>query len=99
MDDLQYEIRQEEESKKFEGACKHCGECCGALDGEACANLAKHPAGTSYCKVYETRLGLQKTVGGKIFNCVPIRELARQGRLRPGCAYQDNTIKFEKERI
>jgi len=73
--------------KDFESICSRCGSCCGAYDGDACSNLVNAGGGTYSCKNYEGRLGLQQTVSGKIFTCVPIRELLKEGQLRPECAY------------
>lgn len=88
MDDLIYEIYQKEQLQEFEDICKRCGECCGSQDGDPCVNLAKDETiGKYYCKVYENRFGPQMTIGGKIFNCVPAREVIRRGRLKPNCAY------------
>lgn len=73
----------------FESVCKRCGECCGLVDGDPCVNLKKYKEGAYYCTVYDERLGIQKTVSGKIFNCVYIREIIKHGCLRPNCAYND----------
>jgi len=88
MDDQRYKAHQKEQFRKFEGLCRCCGECCGSQDGEACANLALDQAtGRYYCKDYENRLGPQKTTGGRYFNCVLIRDIAKHRHLRPNCAY------------
>lgn len=93
MDDLRYEIYQEGQARIFEDICKRCGECCGSKDGDPCINLAKcMTSGMCYCKVYENRLGLQKTASGKNFNCVPIRDIMEKYLLRPNCAYNRITI-------
>jgi len=94
MDELQYEIYQKEEFRRFEDICKRCGECCGSQDGDPCLNLAKDEAtGKYYCKVYENRLGPQRTVSGRVFNCVSISDVMKQGHLRPNCAYNTITSK------
>ena len=91
MDDLRYEAYQREKFRRFEGACRRCGECCGSRDGDPCLNLARdEAAGKYYCRVYGDRLGPQKTVSGIPFNCVPISDIIRTACLRPNCAY--NTI-------
>lgn len=93
MDGWKYEIYQKEKLERFEGICKRCGECCGSQDGDPCVNLAKDAVTGKYnCKIYENRLGLQRTVSGKIFNCVPIRDVVRQDLLRPNCAYNKLNI-------
>lgn len=77
MDNILYLQKQEEQLKRYEGLCVRCGECCGADGDDPCANLAKDAQDKCYCKAYENRLGPQKTISGKSFNCVPIRELLK----------------------
>ncbi|MFQ5951989.1 MAG: hypothetical protein ACE5JK_01105 [Candidatus Omnitrophota bacterium] len=72
--------------KKFEAICKRCGECCGASD-DPCLNLVKTKDGLYFCKDYKNRLKEQKTVSGKTFRCVPIREHIEKGTLKSGCSY------------
>ena len=93
-DDFRYKIYQEKTFERFEGACNRCGECCGSQDGDPCENLMKDSASGRYsCRVYEERFGPQKTIGGRIFNCVSIRDIMKQGLLRPNCAYNQITSK------
>ena len=40
-----------------------------------------------HCKVYASRLGVQKTVSGKTFTCVDIRDNIKKGAVYDGCAY------------
>lgn len=58
-----------------ESKCLRCGCCCGAEDGDQCANLKKGHDGLYACNVYENRFGMQKTLSGKEFMCVPIRNI------------------------
>jgi len=88
MSTLQYCTYQEKKYQDYESLCKRCGECCGSQDGDPCVNLSKASMGKFYCRIYENRFGPQKTVKGKVFNCVPIREIIKQGYLRQGCAYK-----------
>lgn len=93
-DDLLYEKYEKERLQRFEGICKRCGECCGSRDGDPCANLAEdEAAGRYYCRSYEDRLGPQETVGGRIFNCISIRDAIKQNQLRANCAYNSITSK------
>ena len=79
-------LRQNEAA--FEALCVRCGECCGATDGDPCARLCfDEKSARYYCADYENRLGDQRTVSGKIFTCVTIRELIKTGGLRQKCAY------------
>ena len=88
MDDKRYEKHLMTQSERYEGACKRCGECCGSTDGDPCANLDRDTvSGRYFCRSYDDRLGPQKTLSGRMFNCVPIRDIIRQGLLRPNCAY------------
>lgn len=89
--DLIYETYQKQQFQRFEDVCRRCGECCGSEDGDPCVNLAKDKATEKYyCKIYENRLGPQRTASGKIFNCVLINAFIKWNDLRPNCAYNKN---------
>ena len=85
-DDMAYIDSQESVSAEYEALCKRCGKCCG-LETDPCANLKKDSSGICYCAVYESRLGRQVTVLGKVFTCVEIREVVRKGLPNEGCGY------------
>lgn len=87
MDSEKYKKYALDKEEEFESLCKRCGECCGSLD-EPCQNLVKKDDGTFFCRDYENRLGPQKTVSGKAFNCVLIRGHVSRDSLRPNCAYR-----------
>ena len=87
-ENIRYENYHALALERFESACRRCGECCGSLDGDPCVNLGKNSDGTCYCKDYENRLGPQRTRSGKIFECVPIRQIMKEGHLRPNCSYR-----------
>ena len=59
----------------YEALCKRCGACCGKFEDDPCVQLKKDEAGSYFCATYENRLGLQKTVSGREFNCVPVRKV------------------------
>lgn len=90
MDNNNYLNYQKERFAEYEKVCKRCGQCCGAYDGDPCANLSKNADGTYFCKSYEDRLKQQTTVSGKKFFCIPIREIVIHSGARPGCAYNTN---------
>jgi len=75
MDKAAYLRKQGEEEREYEGLCRRCGACCGALDGDPCEELKRDDSGKYFCSVYENRIGMHKTVSGKQFACVPIRDL------------------------
>ncbi|MBL7072394.1 MAG: hypothetical protein ISS33_01285 [Candidatus Omnitrophica bacterium] len=88
MDSEKYKKCASEQEEKFESICLRCGECCGALD-DVCVNLVKTKTGNRwFCKEYNDRFKLQKTVSGKSFRCVSIREHILNDTLRPNCAYR-----------
>lgn len=87
MDGLKYTAYQDEKLKSFEDVCKRCGKCCGGRDDDPCLNLSRDASGVYYCKDYALRLGPQRTASGRVFNCVPIREMIKRDALRLGCAY------------
>ena len=86
MDDKAYLRKQEENERSYEALCKRCGACCGALDGDPCEELRREESGRYFCSVYGHRVGMHKTVSGKEFACVPIRDL-RPSLPFKGCAY------------
>ena len=89
MDSLRYDTYQRQEMEKFEAICKNCGQCCGSQDGDSCTNMVTDETGGKYyCRIYENRLGPQKTVSGKTFHCIPIRDIIKWGTLRSNCAYR-----------
>ncbi|MDD5174370.1 MAG: hypothetical protein PHV48_06060 [Candidatus Omnitrophica bacterium] len=86
MDNMAYMDSQRRNSEEYEALCKRCGKCCG-LETDPCVNLKKDISGNYYCAVYESRLGRQVTVSGRIFTCVEIREVVRKGLPNGGCGY------------
>ena len=86
MDKADYLLKQKEEHEKYEALCRRCGACCGAYDGDPCVHLVKCDNGKYSCSVYETRIGMRKTLSGKNFACVPIRDL-RPNLTFKGCVY------------
>lgn len=87
MDETTYRIKQETIFYEHEGLCKRCGKCCGAGTQEPCSNLALEPSGKYYCKSYENRLGMQRTISGRTFTCVNIRDVLAKGLPHEGCGY------------
>lgn len=75
MDSGKYQDKQKEQLERYEAMCARCGECCGAYDGDPCSSLDKAVDGKYYCRDYANRGGTQKTISGRSFSCVPIREL------------------------
>jgi len=88
MSDSRYQDNLKKKHEDYEGICKRCGACCGALDGDPCEKLIKNPDGTYLCSVYDTRIGQQKTASGKTFTCIPIKDVIRFTTAPPGCAYR-----------
>lgn len=87
MDNLRYAEYTKSKEVNFEALCHNCGECCGSLD-DPCRNLLKKDDGTHSCRDYSNRFGPQKTVSGKDFDCVFIREHIASNTLRPNCGYR-----------
>ncbi len=86
MDEATYLGSQKEMQDKYEALCRRCGGCCGAFDTDPCVNLRSAGGDKYYCAVYDHRIGIQKTVSGKAFACVPIRDLKPNLPFK-GCAY------------
>ena len=91
MSDLdRYQQLLQEQHREWEARCTHCGVCCGALE-DPCENLRKSSSGKYFCSVYERRLGTWRTVSGKSFECVMIRDKLARGESWPGdehCGYK-----------
>jgi uncharacterized cysteine cluster protein YcgN (CxxCxxCC family) len=92
LDDIAYDRRQMEESAEYEALCRHCGTCCGSKGLDPCANLIRKNDGTFACRNYETRIGVQHTVTGKTFTCIPIRDVIKFGIPFEGCGYNSHSL-------
>jgi uncharacterized cysteine cluster protein YcgN (CxxCxxCC family) len=88
MDDRAYIETQDKAAAEYESLCRRCGTCCGAQGGDPCANLKEDAAGNYRCVNYGVRLGVQKTVSGRQFTCVPIRDVLKFGIPYDGCGYR-----------
>ena len=76
MDEKQkYEKWQLTQQDRWESLCGRCGACCGTKDGDPCEHLGRSEDNKYFCRIYENRFGLHKTVSGKPFKCVPIRQI------------------------
>lgn len=75
MQGLSYQEYKIKKEKEYEALCKRCGACCGVSDGDPCRHLLKDEDGVYRCEIYENRRGLRKTISGKEFLCVPIRNI------------------------
>lgn len=73
-----YQRWQEGQLRAWEAKCGRCGACCGTVDGDPCEHLRKDNNSKYFCSIYEHRFGLRKTVSGKEFACVPIRQILHQ---------------------
>jgi hypothetical protein len=74
-DQLAYEAFQHKQEKEWEARCTRCGACCGLYEGDPCEHLTKAQDGRYSCSVYANRFGIRKTVSGREFKCVSIREV------------------------
>ncbi len=85
QDDLVYYGMQERQLKEWEMACLRCGACCGVAEGDPCEHLIKTSDNKYSCSIYENRFGLRKTVKGRIFRCVPIRDILHESWAGDAC--------------
>lgn len=83
MGESDYLQKQKEEFIEYEARCRRCGACCGANDGDPCVHLEKRDDAKYYCNIYDNRIGMQRTLAGKQFACVPLRDL------RPNLPFKD----------
>ena len=86
MKNKPYEQKLEKDYDKYEAICARCGECCG-IGTDPCQRLIAGENNRYYCNDYPGRLGPQRTISGKIFNCVQIRDNIEKGFYSPNCAY------------
>ncbi len=87
-DQQRYDTWLATRQEDWEARCRHCGACCGAFE-DPCVHLVMTPEGHSRCLVYPARLGPHKTVGGRPFTCVHVRQ--KLGTSWPGdarCGYK-----------
>jgi len=70
-----YEERLKAQRQEYESLCLRCGACCGAFEVDSCSHLEQDESRKYLCDIYENRLGIQKTKGGRDFMCVPIRSI------------------------
>ena len=87
MEDILYQAKQKEMQEEFEAKCRRCGACCGVYDRDPCLNLSQDKTGKYYCRSYANRLGRQTTVSGRVFTCVPIRDLLKFDLPYRDCGY------------
>jgi len=87
MDDLLYLQRQDKQLEEYESRCRRCGECCGSNGDDPCANLTRDKNDNYNCVAYANRLGSQRTVSGKEFNCVLIRDIVKFDLPYSKCPY------------
>ena len=78
----QYQKKQEAD---WEDLCKRCGACCGVAEGDPCQHIIQTSDGKYGCQIYHNRFGEHKTKSGKIFKCVPIREILNKSWVGDGC--------------
>ncbi len=72
---------------EWERLCLRCGRCCGS-NSDPCIHLKKDKDDRFFCEVYERRFGWHRTISGRFFRCVSIREVKREGYLPIGCGYR-----------
>ena len=70
-----YDQWHQMQEARWESLCGRCGACCGTVDGDPCEHLRGNERGKYHCTIYTNRFGLHKTVSGKPFLCVPIRDV------------------------
>ncbi len=73
----EYDKLMDSRQAEWEARCSRCGACCGAFD-DRCVHLREDEGGRYFCGVYEKRFGLHRTMSGKEFRCVPIRDILGQ---------------------
>ncbi len=76
MDDtLRYQEHLRQAQAGYEARCVGCGACCGVYENDPCVKLFRDADGRYRCSDYANRFGLQRTVNGNTFTCVPFRRI------------------------
>lgn len=89
MSDDRYIRYQDEKQRDYENLCKRCGACCGIFDKDPCINLEEEVKGKYFCAIYENRFGMQRSISGREFTCVPIRDILHKSWAGDfNCAYK-----------
>ncbi|MBN1870300.1 MAG: hypothetical protein JW847_06995 [Candidatus Omnitrophica bacterium] len=84
-----YEQLQAKQLNEWEVLCHCCGSCCGINDNDPCEHLMEVHKGKFFCDIYENRFGMHKTISGKPFKCVPIRDVLQMFWAGDGnCGYK-----------
>ena len=92
-----YEQWHDIQQERWESLCGRCGACCGVTEGDPCEHLRGNKKGEYCCSIYENRFGEHRTVSGKIFKCVPIRQILHMSW--PGdecCGYKKELNKAQE---
>ncbi|MCK5580988.1 MAG: hypothetical protein KAJ18_06915 [Candidatus Omnitrophica bacterium] len=88
-----YKKFQKEQEEKWEAACKRCGACCGAVEGDPCDYLEYAGEGEYKCRDYANRFGRHHSRGGQKFRCVPVREILHKSWAGDkNCAYKQGVL-------
>lgn len=73
-DEERWSAHQKRAQEAWEALCQRCGACCGAAEGDPCEHLDTD-AGGFFCRIYADRFGWRRSVSGRAFRCVPIRDI------------------------
>ena len=91
------EKRKKSVRREWESFCNcesGCRTQCCYFEGEPCENLDiyKPSLNAGRCRIYETRFGMRRTTGGKIFRCATMAEkLLVEGAPNRYCGYSHIT--------
>jgi len=74
-DEASYELYLKKAAEYHESLFKRCCACCGLFEKDPCIELVRGADGRYYCRIYEDRFGLRRTVHGNEFLCVSVRNV------------------------
>jgi len=95
-DEEKYYRLQALQFKEWEKLCRCCGSCCGIPEDDPCEHLVETSKGKYRCAIYKARFGIHKTKNGRIFKCVPIREILHMSWAGDqNCSYKHNKTSCE----
>jgi uncharacterized cysteine cluster protein YcgN (CxxCxxCC family) len=84
-DEQKFQALQLKQLEEWESLCGRCGNCCGLGEGDPCEHLRCDASGKYLCSIYEHRFGLRKSISGREFMCVPIRNILHQSWAGDSC--------------
>jgi len=90
----QFDAWQQKQLEAWESLCGRCGACCGLAEGDPCEHLVQDSLGKYQCNVYANRFGIRRSISGREFKCVPIRDILHLSWIGDQCCgYKKDNVR------